>query len=337
MLLSLFAYRNIHNLLVFGEAGVVDPSLQLFPVSSEKPPTPLECLVCALWSLILIIKLSLQHESWAASSGTLGSSALNQSNQVLHWRTFSPLFFQSGHLDSPLTHFHNYACPVIDGVKTVYHFKVHKTNLERFIVTTCDLEHVTLLLLSQYSCCFSFFLPFGERTRAFYFNWSLNLHRAVSEGSVTRECLTSLRDMEISTNAILVPERKTAFCIGSKESFYPLLQSPQCESIIHHYFRIVCYSVYFYPLSKCVFTHLQKWCANTRRSHEVAPGVSTQHSLAQPCSWQSEKDYHQTSFSISPPEVLLDFNPGGLSSDTPAATGQHPSDRIILSFSQLSL
>lgn len=117
LLLSLFAYRNIHNLLVFGEAGIVDPSLQLFPVSSEKPPTPLECLVCALWSLILIIKLSLQHESWAASSGTLGSSALNQSNQVLHWRTFSPLFFQSGHLDSPLTHFHNYACPVIDGVK----------------------------------------------------------------------------------------------------------------------------------------------------------------------------------------------------------------------------
>lgn len=86
-----FAYSNIHNLRVFREAGIVDPSLQLFPVSLEKPPTPLECLVCALWSLILIIKLSLQHEPQAANSGTLGSSALNQSNQVLHWRTFLPL------------------------------------------------------------------------------------------------------------------------------------------------------------------------------------------------------------------------------------------------------
>lgn len=128
------------------------------------------------------------------------------------------------------------------------------------------------------------------------------------------------------------PKETTAFCVGSKEAFYPLLQLPQCESIIHHYFRIVCY----YPLSKCVFTHLPKWCANTRRSHGVAPGVSNQRSLAQPCSWQSEKDYHQASFSISPPEVLLDFNPGGLTEDTPAATGQRPSDRIILSFSQLS-
>lgn len=84
-----FAYSDTHSLLLFGEVGIVDTSLQLFPVSLEKPPTPLECLVCALWSLILIIKLSLQHEPWAANSGALGSSALNQSNQVLHWRTFS--------------------------------------------------------------------------------------------------------------------------------------------------------------------------------------------------------------------------------------------------------
>lgn len=75
-----FAYSDTHSLLLFGEAGIVDTSLQLFPVSSEKPPTPLECLVCALWSLILIIKLSLQHEPWAANSGALGSSAPNQSN-----------------------------------------------------------------------------------------------------------------------------------------------------------------------------------------------------------------------------------------------------------------
>lgn len=63
-------------------------------MSSEKPPTPLECLVCALWSLILIIKLSLQHEPWVANSGAPGSSALNQSNQVLHWRTFFSFFNQ---------------------------------------------------------------------------------------------------------------------------------------------------------------------------------------------------------------------------------------------------
>ncbi len=91
--IQVFAYSDTHSLLLFGEVRIVDTSLQLFPVSSEKPPTPLECLVCALWSLILIIKLSLQHEPWAANSGALGSSALNQSNQVLHWRTFFSLFF----------------------------------------------------------------------------------------------------------------------------------------------------------------------------------------------------------------------------------------------------
>lgn len=131
----MFAYSNIHNLLLFGEARIVDPSLQLFPVSTEKPPTPLECLVCALWSLILIIKLSLQHEARVASSGTLGSSALNQSNQLLQWRTFPPLYLQSGHLDSPLSHFHNYACPLTDGVKTLYLLKLHLSNAECFIVT----------------------------------------------------------------------------------------------------------------------------------------------------------------------------------------------------------
>lgn len=73
----------------------------------------------------------------------------------------SPLFFQSGHLDSPLSHFHNYACPVTGGVKTLYVSKLHLTNLECFIVTTFDLEHVPLLLLSQYICCFwvFFFFP----------------------------------------------------------------------------------------------------------------------------------------------------------------------------------
>lgn len=89
-----FAYSHTRSVALFWEAGIVDTSLQLFPVSSEKPPTPLECLVCALWSLILIIKLSLQHEPWAANSGALGSSALNQSNQVLHWRTFFSFFNQ---------------------------------------------------------------------------------------------------------------------------------------------------------------------------------------------------------------------------------------------------
>lgn len=89
-----FAYSDTRSVALFWEAGIVDTSLQLFPVSSEKPPTPLECLVCALWSLILIIKLSLQHEPWAANSGALGSSALNQSNQVLHWRTFFSFFNQ---------------------------------------------------------------------------------------------------------------------------------------------------------------------------------------------------------------------------------------------------
>lgn len=44
----MFAYSNIHNLLVFREVGIVDFSLQLFPVSSKKPPTPLKCVVCAL-------------------------------------------------------------------------------------------------------------------------------------------------------------------------------------------------------------------------------------------------------------------------------------------------
>lgn len=80
----MIAYSDTHHLPVCREVGIVDTSLQLFPVSSEKPPTPLECLVCALWSLILIIKLSLQHEPWAANSGAWGSSALNQSNKVLH-------------------------------------------------------------------------------------------------------------------------------------------------------------------------------------------------------------------------------------------------------------
>lgn len=44
----MFAYSNIHNLPVFREVGIVDSSLQLFPVSSKKPPTPLKCVVCAL-------------------------------------------------------------------------------------------------------------------------------------------------------------------------------------------------------------------------------------------------------------------------------------------------
>ena len=88
------AYSESHSLPVCREEGNVETSLQLFPVSSEKPPTPLECLVCALWSLILIIKLSLQHEPWVANSGAPGSSALNQSNQVLHWRTFFSFFNQ---------------------------------------------------------------------------------------------------------------------------------------------------------------------------------------------------------------------------------------------------
>lgn len=88
------AYSDSHSLPVCREEGNVETSLQLFPVSSEKPPTPLECLVCALWSLILIIKLSLQHEPWVANSGAPGSSALNQSNQVLHWRTFFSFFNQ---------------------------------------------------------------------------------------------------------------------------------------------------------------------------------------------------------------------------------------------------
>lgn len=90
----------------------------------------------------------------------------------------------------------------------------------------------------------------------------------------------------------------------------------------------------------CIHTPSRVVCqypSITRSGAGLTPGVSNQRSLAQPCSWQSEKDYHQASFSISPPEVLLDFNPGGLTEDTPAATGQRPSDRIILSFSQLSL
>lgn len=71
---------HAHVLPPFREIAVVDTSFQLLPVSPEKPPTPLVCLVCALRSLILIIKLSLQHEPWAANSGAVGSSALNQSN-----------------------------------------------------------------------------------------------------------------------------------------------------------------------------------------------------------------------------------------------------------------
>lgn len=78
---------------------------------------------------------------------------------------FSPLFFQSGHLDSPLSHFHNYACPVTDGVKTLYLSKLHISNLGRFIATTYDLEHVTLLLLSQYMCCSWFFFFFSPLVR----------------------------------------------------------------------------------------------------------------------------------------------------------------------------
>lgn len=116
-------------LLLFREIGLVDTSLQLFPVSPEKPPTPLVCLVCALWSLILIIKLSLQHEPLAANSGALGSSALNQSNWVLHWRTF-PLFFSSGHFDSPFSHFHNYASPFSNGVKMLYLLKLYTVKTE---------------------------------------------------------------------------------------------------------------------------------------------------------------------------------------------------------------
>lgn len=40
------------------------------------------------------------------------------------------LFFQSGHFDSPLSHFHNYACPLSNGVKILYLPKLYMVKSE---------------------------------------------------------------------------------------------------------------------------------------------------------------------------------------------------------------
>lgn len=58
-------------------------------------------------------------------------------------------FFQSGHFDFPLSHFHNYACPVT--AVTLYLSK-----LEHFAITTLNMW----LLLSQFMCCFCFSFAF---------------------------------------------------------------------------------------------------------------------------------------------------------------------------------
>lgn len=52
------------------------------------------------------------------------------------------LFFQSGHFDSPLSHFHNYACPITNGPKI---FNLSKAlHGQVWIFKLCyNLEHVT--------------------------------------------------------------------------------------------------------------------------------------------------------------------------------------------------
>lgn len=53
------------------------------------------------------------------------------------------LFFQSGHFDSPLSHFHNYACPITNGPKILYLPKLYMAKSE--FLNCHNLEHVTLL------------------------------------------------------------------------------------------------------------------------------------------------------------------------------------------------
>lgn len=84
--------------------------------------------------------------------GLICSESINPSSAL---EDFSPSFFQSGHFNSPLSHFHNYACPVTDGVKTLSLSKPHISAYERFAATAVNMG----LSLPQFRCCFCLVCP----------------------------------------------------------------------------------------------------------------------------------------------------------------------------------